>query len=70
VARIGGCSHLPVVAREHRGLYPPSGCIQRIGELDLPLGCILRNKGVGASFQLQLEKKGSWCFLALVYVRK
>jgi hypothetical protein len=32
-ARIGGCSHLLVVAEEHRGLYPPSGCSQRIGEL-------------------------------------
>ena len=25
-ARIGGCSHLPVVAEELRGLYPPFGC--------------------------------------------
>ena len=37
-ARIGGCSHLPVVAGEHRGLLPPSGCSQRIGELELALG--------------------------------
>jgi hypothetical protein len=38
-----GCSHLPVVAGEHRGLEPPSGCSQRIGELELPSGCSLRN---------------------------
>jgi len=25
-ARTCGCSHLPVVVREHRGLHPPSGC--------------------------------------------
>jgi hypothetical protein len=25
-ARIGGCSHFPIVIGEHRGLYPPSGC--------------------------------------------
>jgi hypothetical protein len=37
-ARIGGCSHLLVVAREHRGLYPPF-CIQIIRELEHPLGC-------------------------------
>jgi hypothetical protein len=61
-ARTGRCSHLSVVAGEHRGLYPPSGCSQRIWELELPSGCSLRNKGVGASFQLQLENKGSWCF--------
>jgi hypothetical protein len=41
--RIGGCSHLLVVARELRGFYTPYGCIQRVGELDLPLGCSLRN---------------------------
>jgi hypothetical protein len=57
-----GCSHLLVVAAKHRGLYPPSGCSQRIGELELPSGCSLRNKWVGASFQLQMENKGSWCF--------
>ena len=61
-ARTSGCSHLLVVSREHRGLYPPSRCSKRIGELDLPSGCSLRNKGVVASFQLQLENKGIWCF--------
>jgi hypothetical protein len=25
-ARTGGCSHLPIVAEEYMGLYPPSGC--------------------------------------------
>jgi hypothetical protein len=33
MARIGGCSHLPVVAEEHRGLKPPSCCSHRIGKL-------------------------------------
>ena len=42
-ARTCGCSHLPFVVREHRGLYPPSDCSHRIGELELPSGCILRN---------------------------
>jgi hypothetical protein len=28
---LGGCSHLLVEAREHRGLEPPSGWSQRIG---------------------------------------
>jgi len=42
-ARIGGCSHLLVVAREHRGLWPPSGWSQRIGQLEFPSGCSLRN---------------------------
>jgi hypothetical protein len=41
-ARIDGCSHLPVVTREHKGLYPPSGCSQRIGELELPSSCSLK----------------------------
>ena len=41
--RIGGCTQLPVVVEEHRGLYPPSSCSHRIGELELPSGCSLRN---------------------------
>jgi hypothetical protein len=32
-----------VVAGEHKGLYPPSSCSQRIGDLELPSGCSLRN---------------------------
>jgi hypothetical protein len=39
----GGCSHLLVVDEELRGLYPPSGCSHRIGELELPSDCSLRN---------------------------
>jgi hypothetical protein len=41
VVRIGGCSHLSIVVKEHRGLYPLSGCSKRIGELELPSGCSL-----------------------------
>ena len=44
-ARIGGCSRLLVVVVEHRGLHPPSGCNQIIGELKLPSGCSLKIKG-------------------------
>jgi len=43
--RIGGCSHLPVVVGEHRGLYPPSSCSQRIGEFELPSSCSLKIGG-------------------------
>jgi hypothetical protein len=28
---LGDCSHIPIEAREHRGLEPPSGWSQRIG---------------------------------------
>jgi hypothetical protein len=55
-ARTGGCSHLQVVASFS------SFCSQRIGEFKIPLNCSLKNKGVGASFQLHLENKGIWCF--------
>jgi hypothetical protein len=56
-ARTGGCSHLPVVAGEHRGFYPPSGCRQIIGELELPSGCILGNYGVGAVLPVVARKQ-------------
>jgi hypothetical protein len=72
-ARTGGCSHLPVVAEEHKGLWPPSGCSQRIGELDIPSGCSMRNKGFGATFQLQLKTKefgASNEFHSLRHIRK
>ena len=42
-ARTSGCIHLPVVVGENRGLYRPSSCSQRIGDLELPSGCSLRN---------------------------
>ena len=44
-AMIGVCSHLSIVSGEHRGLYPPSGCSQRIWELDLPSACSLKIGG-------------------------
>jgi hypothetical protein len=51
---IGGCSHLSVIDGEFRqfhlsvingeliGFQRPFGCIQRIVELELPLGCSLK----------------------------
>ena len=42
-ARKSCCTHVPVVVGEHRGLYPPYGCSQRIGELELPSSCSLGN---------------------------
>jgi hypothetical protein len=53
-ARIGGCSHLSVLAEEHRGLYTPSGCSQRIGELEI----VDTERGVNL-YKVQIKKKNS-----------
>jgi hypothetical protein len=44
-SRIGGYSHLMIVCIEHRGLQSPYACSHRIGELELPSGCILKIGG-------------------------